>query len=86
MKSVLSMERVGCRYGRVDEGGEQVGGEHVDGEDVLEAVFGLDAAGLPVADPGVVDDRVVASGGVGGFGDLAHPGDRAQVSGDDGLG
>jgi hypothetical protein len=72
--------------GRGDKDGEQVGGEHVDGEDVFEAVFGLDALRLPVADPRVVDHRVVASGGVGGRGDLARPRARQQIADQDRLG
>ena len=62
------------------QGGEQVRSQHVDGEHVAEPVRGLDPVRLPVADPGVVDDRVVPAQRVGLPGDLVHALDGGQVT------
>jgi hypothetical protein len=72
--------------GPLDQAGQQVRGEHVDREDVLQAVIGADAPGLPVTDPGVVNDRVVRAARVGLLGDLPCAGDARQVTDDDGGG
>ena len=57
---------------RVHERGQQVGRQDVGLKYVLEAVLGLDAAGLAVADTGVVDDRVEDAGRVGEVSDIAE--------------
>ncbi len=68
----------------IDQSGEHVGGQHVDREGELVAVL----AGLPgraaEADPGVVDDRVVAADAVGLFRHRAGLLERRQIPDDDG--
>ncbi|HEY6472850.1 MAG TPA: hypothetical protein VIY26_08165 [Acidimicrobiales bacterium] len=66
------------------EGGHEVRRQHVDGEDVRQAVDGLDAPGLSVPDAGVVDDRVVPAKDVGLLGDLSHARNARQIADDHG--
>ncbi len=67
---------------RPDQRGEQVGRQHVDREDQAQVVGSLHAARLPVADAGIVDDRVEPAQVAHLECDLPHPRDGGQVTGD----
>ena len=72
--------------GRCYQSRQQVGREHVDGEDVREAIDGLDAVRLPITDTGIMDRRVVPAQRVDLLGDSPHLGDARQVADNDILG
>ena len=69
----------------LDQRGEDIGGERVDREDVRQTVGG-DVMAFPIADRGIVNDRVEATERVDLRCDVPGAGDRLQVACYDGFG
>jgi hypothetical protein len=73
-------------FRRLDQSRQQIGRQHIDGEKVRQAVGGLDAARLAVADADIVDDRVMRPQRIHLVGDAAHLRDDRDVADHDRVG
>ena len=72
--------------GPAHQRGQHVRRQHVDRPKLAQAVLGLDAVRLAVADANIVDHRVEASAPVCLIGDVAHGGNGRKIAGENGRG